>query len=117
MTHPFDYYGRIRELEHKLKVVELENERLKKTIERTCTAVTALGPQGALEDAMSVVWDQMRREARQTNRCMACDALLRNRPSARRRVICADRDCLRFYQEMYYFMVAKPRRARGTRRG
>lgn len=32
MTHPFDYYGRIRELEAKLTTLEAENARLMKAL-------------------------------------------------------------------------------------
>ena len=47
------------------------------------------------------VFTEATTEARRTGRCMGCDAMLDIKPSRRRRVICGDPLCRRYYNALY----------------
>lgn len=79
MMHPFDYYGRIRELEEKLKAVELENERLKKAL-----GTRSLARLKRIESAQAAARTLRNDEAIKPKFCTVCEAPLTPRAGAGR---------------------------------
>lgn len=89
MTHPFDYYGRIRELEEELKVVELENERLKKAL-----GVRGLARLARIEREALVARTLRNDETIKPRACTVCEAPMnpyegRGRPKKTCSLACA----------------------------